>query len=301
MAVITTGSHPKALWPGVKKWFGREYNRHEQVWSKIFEEDSSDKAYEEDAELTGFGLMPVKPEGDSISYDSETQGYVKRYTNVVYGMGYIVTKEEGEDGQYEAVSKRRSQALAFSAATTKEIVHANILVRAFDSNYVGGDGVELCSTAHPTRSGNQSNELATPADLSEVALEDLCIQIMQATNSRGLRIAIKPKKLIVASLNHFNARRLIETAQSPGNANNDKNVVGGMFKDGLVTWPFLDDEPDAWFIQTDCPRGLMHFNRREMAFVQDNDFDTENMKAKATARWAAGWTDWRQIFGCAGA
>lgn len=301
MAVITTGSHPKALWPGVKAWFGREYGRHEQIYSKIFEEDSSDKAYEEDVELTGFGLMPTKPEGDSISYDSETQGYIKRYTNVVYGMGYIVTEEEGDDGQYAVVSKRRSQALAFSAATTKETVHANILVRAFDSNYVGGDAKELCATDHPTRSGTQSNELATPADLSEASLEDLCIQIMQAQNSRGLRIPIKPKKLIVSSYNHFNARRLIESAQTPGSANNDKNVIGGMFKDGLVTWPFIDDDPDAWFVQTDCPRGMMHFKRKAGAFAQDNDFDTSNAKAKYTERYAAGWTDWRGMYGSAGA
>lgn len=300
MATITTGSHPKALWPGIKAWFGREYSKHDQTWKTVFETDSSDKAYEEDVELTGFGLLPTKAEGDAIRYDSETQGYVKRYTNVVYGMGYIVTREEGEDSQYTVVSKRRSSALAFSAQTTKEIVHANILNRATDSAYVGGDGKELLATDHPTRDGSQSNELATAADLSEASLEDLCIQIMQAKNSRGLRIAIKPKRLIVPPALHFDARRLLESSQQVGTSNNDKNVIKDVFSGGAVTWVFLDDA-DQWFVQTDCPRGLMHFNRRAGAFGEDNDFDTENMKAKFSERYAAGWTDWRGMFGSPGA
>lgn len=298
--VITTGNHPKALWPGVKAWWGREYKKHPETWKSIFDIQTSDKQYEEEVELTGFGLMPTKPQGDAIRYDSETQGYITRYTNVVYGMGYIVTREEQEDSQYEKVSKRRSSALAFSAQTTKEIVHANIFNRAFTSGYAGGDGKEMVATDHPTVSGTQSNELATAADLSEAALEDLCIQIMNATNSRGLRIALEPQKLIVASQNHFNARRIIETDQAVGTGNNDKNVVGGMFKGGLVTWTFLDDA-DAWFVTTNAPNGLTHFKRREGAFTQDNDFDTENAKAKFTERYSAGWTDWRCVYGTPGA
>lgn len=251
-------------------------------------------------ELTGFGLVPVKAEGEAISYDSETQGYVKRYTNVTYGMGYIVTEEALEDGLYEKVSKRRASALAFSAQTTKETVHANIFNRAFNLSYTGGDGVEMCSTAHPTASGDQSNELATAADLSEASLEDLCVNIMNATNSRGLKIAITPKKLLVPPALHFEAKRIIESELQNDTANNAKNVVGTMFKGGLITWPFLTDT-DAWFVLTDAPRGLMHFKRRAGKFEQDNDFDTSNAKAKFTERYASGWTDWRGVYGSPGA
>jgi hypothetical protein len=285
---------------GIKAWWGREYAKHPEYWKQCFEMDTSDKSYEEDVELTGFGLVPVKSEGESISYDSETQGYTKRYTNVTYGMGYIVTEEALEDGQYSAVSKRRASALAFSAQTTKETVHANIFNRAFNSSYTGGDGKEMCATDHPTVNGTQSNELATAADLSEASLEDLCVQIMNATNSRGLKIAITPKKLLVPPALHFEAKRIIESELQNDTANNAKNVVGMMFKGGLITWPFLTDT-DAWFILTDAPRGTMHFKRKAGVFAQDNDFDTSNAKAKFTERYAAGWTDWRGVYGTPGA
>ena len=300
MAVITSGAHPKALWPGVAAFFGREYAKHPEYWKQCFEVESSDKSYEEDVELTGFGLLPVKPEGDAIAYDSETQGYVKRYTNVTYAGGYIVTQEALDDGLYEKVSKRRASALAFSAQTTKETVHGNIFNRAFNSDYTGGDGVEMLSTAHPTASGNQSNELATAADLSEASLEDLCVLIMNATNARGHKIAITPQKLLVPPALHFEAKRIIESELQNDTANNAKNVVGTMFKGGMVTSPFLTDT-DAWFVLTDCPRGLMHFKRKAGAFETDNDFDTSNAKAKFTERYVAGWSDWRRAWGSPGA
>lgn len=285
---------------GIAKWWGREYAKHPEYWSKCFEMDTSIKSYEEDVELTGFGLVPVKPEGDSIAYDSETQGYVTRYTNVTYGMGYIVTEEALDDDLYVQVSKRRSSALAFSAQTTKETVHANIFNRAFNASFVGGDGVEMIATNHPTVNGTQSNELGTPADLSEASLEDLGIQIMNATNSRGLRIGIKPKKLIVPPSLNYDAKRIIESELQNNTANNAKNIVGAEYKGGLLVWTFLTDT-DAWFVQTDCPRGLVHFKRRAGKFVTDNDFDTSNAKAKFTERYSAGHTDWRGIFGTPGA
>ena len=288
------------VWPGVAAFFGREYAKYPEYWKQCFEVDTSTKSYEEDVELTGFGLMPVKAEGESVSYDSETQGYVKRYTNVTYGMGYIVTQEALEDDQYTQVSKRRASALAFSATTTKETVHANILNRWFTAGYTGGDGVVGGSTAHPTVNGTQSNILATAADLSEASLEDLCVQIMNALNSRGLHFALTPKKLIVPPDLYFEARRIIESELQNDTANNAKNVVGGMFKGGLVTWSFLTDT-DAWFVQTDCPRGLMHMKRRAGVFEQDNDFDTSNAKAKWAERYSAGWTDWRGVYATPGA
>jgi hypothetical protein len=283
---------------GVQEWWGREYKKHPETWRKLFEVSSSDKSYEEDVELTGFGLVPVKAEGDSISYDSEQQGYVTRYTNVTYGMGYIVTQEAIEDDQYTQVSKRRSSALAFSAQTTKETVHANIFNRAFSNSFVGGDGVELCGS-HSTLAGSVSNELSVAADLSEASLEDLCIQIMNATNSRGLRIALEPQKLLVAPANYFNARRIIESELQNDTANNAKNIVGTMFRGGLVCWTFLTD-PDAWFVLTDCPAGLKHLRRRAGVFAQDNDFDSANAKAKFSERYSCGWTDWRSTWGSEG-
>ena len=297
--VITTGNHPKALWPGIAKFYGREYDKYPEMWKKIFDEETSEKNYEEDVEVTGFGLMPVKDEGAAVQYDSETQGVVTRYTHVVYGMGYIVTQEELEDNLYEAVSKRRAQALAFSAQTTKETVHANILNRAFNSSYTGGDAKELLATDHPTLAGDQSNELATAADLSEASLEDLCVQIMNAKNSRGLRIQLVPQKLIVPPALHFDAKRIIESDLQSDTANNAKNIVGSMFSGGLVTWQFLTDT-DAWFISTNAPRGLVHFKRRAGKFETDSDFDTSNAKAKWTERYAAKWSDWRGMYGTSG-
>jgi len=300
MAAITSGSHPKALWPGVAAWFGREYNKLPQYWKQCFDVHTSTKSYEEVIELTGFGLMPVKAEGASIEYDSETQGYVKRFTNVVYGMGYIVTQEALEDDQYTQVSKQRASALSFSAVTTKETVHANVFNRAFNSAFIGGDGKQLCATDHPTVNGTQSNALATAADLSEASLEDLCIQVMNAKNSRGLNINVQPTKLLVPPALYFDARRIIESELQNDTANNAKNVVGGMFKSGLISWPFLTDT-DAWFILTDVPYGMMHFKRREGKFETDNDFDSSNAKAKFTERYSAGWSDFRGAYGTPGA
>ena len=300
--VITTGNHPKALWPGMRKFWGREYSEHPVEWKQIFEDASSEKAYEEDAEVTGFGLATVKNQGSAVSYDSESQGQTKRYTHVTYGLGYIVTREELEDNLYEVVSKRRIKALAFSIRQTEEIIAANILNRAFNSSYTGGDGKELSATDHPTLDGTQSNELATPADLSEAALEDLCIQVMGAKNSRGLRIAIMPKKLIVSTSEAFNAERILKSQLQTGTSNNDINAIRSMgaIPGGVVVNHYLTNADD-WWLQTNCPNGLMRFTRRGTEFRQDNDFDTDNAKAKSTLRFSVGWTDWRSIFGSAGA
>ena len=300
--IITTGNHPKALWPGIKAWWGRSYNEHVEEWSQIFETDSSNKAYEEDVEVTGFGLAPVKPQGSGVNYDSETQGDVKRYTNVAYALGYIVTREEMDDCQYEVVGKRRSQALAFSMRQTEENVHANVLNRAFDSNYLGGDGLELCSTLHVTKDGTQSNELAVAADLSEASMESLVIQMMGAKNSRGLKINIMPKQLVVAPSEWFNATRILRSTLQAGSANNDVNALNftGAIPQGIVVNHYLTDA-DAWFLTTNIQRGLMHFDRMAVEFTQDNDFDTENAKAKCYQRYSVGWTDWRGIYGSAGA
>lgn len=300
--VITTGNHPKALWPGMRKFWGRTYSEHPVEWKSIFEEHTSEKNYEEDTEVTGFGLATVKDQGNAVSYDSESQGPTKRYTHIVYGLGYIVTREEMEDNLYEEVSKKRIKALAFSIRQTEEIIAANILNRAFNSSYVGADSKELLATDHPTLDGTQSNEMATPADLSEASIEDLCIQIMNAKNSRGLRIALMPQKLIVSPSEAFNAERILKSTQQTGTANNDINAIRamGVFPKGHVVNHYLTNTDD-FFIQTNCPNGLMRFTRRSTEFKQDNDFDTENAKAKSTLRFSVGWTDFRGLFGSAGA
>jgi hypothetical protein len=302
MAVITSGNHPKALWPGVKEWFGLSYKEHPLEFKKVFKTETSDKSYEEVVESSGFGLAPVKSEGSSISYDSHTQGPTTRYTNVVYGLGYIVTREEIEDNKYAEVSKGRSRALARSMRQTKEVVMANIFNRAFDSNYVGGDGLELISTAHVTVNGTQSNELSTAADLSQASLEDLGIQIMNATDTRGLRIALMPRQLIVSPSDAFNAERILKSTLQSDNAENAINAIKsrGVFPDGVMVWHYLTDT-DAWFVKTDLNDGLKYFERRGVEFGKDNDFDTENAKAKATMRFTGGWDEWRAIYGSEGA
>lgn len=300
--VITTGNHPKALWPGMRKFWGREYTEHPVEWKEIFEDLTSEKNYEEDTEVTGFGLAPVKNQAGAVSFDSETQGPTKRYTHITYGLGYIVTREEMEDNLYEVVSKRRIKALSFSVRQTEEIVAANVLNRAFNTSYTGADGKAMIVSDHVTVDGSQSNVLTTAADLSEAAIEDLCIQIMNAKNSRGLKISIMPRKLIVSPSEAFNAERIVKSALQSGTANNDLNAIKqmGMFPDGICVNHYLTDA-DAFFIKTNAPNGLIRFTRRATEFKQDNDFDTENAKAKSTLRFSVGWTDWRGIFGSPGA
>lgn len=300
--VITTGNHPKALWPGVKAWFGASYNEIPLQHTQIFDVETSDKAYEEDVEMTGFGLAPVKTQGGSISYDSHTQGPTTRYTHVVYGLGYIVTREEIEDNQYEKVSRARARALGRSMRQTKEIVAANIFNRAFNSAYVGGDGKEMIATDHPTPGGASSNELAVAADLSEASIEDMITLIMNAKDSRGLRIGLMPRKLIVPSGEWANAERIVGSTLQNDTANNAINAIKsqGVLPGGVVVWRYLTD-PDAWFIKTDASDGLKLYNRRPLSFDKDNDFDTDNAKAKATERYSFGWSDWRAVFGTEGA
>ena len=299
--VITTGAHPKALWPGIHAWWGRMYNEHIEEFPELFERETSDKAYEEDVEITGFGLAPVKPEGTAIVYDTETQGAVSRYTNVAYALGYIVTYEELRDDLYEVVSKRRAQALAFSMRQTKENVGANVYNNAFNSNYTGGDGVSLISTAHPTVAGNQSNQLTTAADLSEAAIEDLVIQIMQTLNNRGLKISNLPQSIHVPPQLWFESNRVLKSILQNDTANNAINVLratNALPKGIKVNHYFTS--ATAWFIRTNIPRSMQYFVRENISFDQDNDFDTKNAKAACYERYVFGWTDFRGLFGTAG-
>ncbi len=304
MSVITTGAHPKALWPGIKKFWGVNYNRNEPVWKQVFMVDTSEQAYEEEVEEVGFGLLSSKGQGQGINYDTAQQGTVSRYTAFTYALGYMVTMEEMMDNLYEKVSYKRAGKLARSVYETEEIDHAAVLNRAFNSNYTGGDGKPLCALHHPTASGDQSNNLTVDADLSEASIEDLMIQIMGTKDSRGLKVSNKARRLLVPDNLWFEANRVVKSVLQNDTANNAVNVLKmtNTFPEGILKWSYLTD-PDAWFIQTDSAGedGLKHFTRMAATFEQDNDFDTKNAKASVIARWSKGWSNWRGIFASQGA
>jgi hypothetical protein len=296
MSVIQTGAHPKALWPGVKAWFGIKYNEYPMECNTLFDWESSSQNYEEDVETTSFGLMPVKAQGAALVYDSHSQGAISRYTHSAYALGYIVTKEEIADNLYQDRSFKRSEALAFSARQSKENVAANVYNRVDTAGYTGGDGVVLGSASHPDAiGGTQSNIAATPADFSETALEDLLIQIAGATNSRGLKISLMGQKLIVPRQVMFEAARVMNSTLQNDTANNAINAVKGILPGGYEVNHYLTDV-DAWFIRTNAPRGMIGYNRQAVEFDTDTDFDTKNARASAYERYSVGWTDWRGLF-----
>ncbi len=301
--VITTGNHPKALWPGVKAVFGASYDEYPAEYPAIFDKVPSDMKYEEYFETTGFSLAPQKPEGDSLSYASEAQGYDHRVTNVTYGLGYIVTMEELMDNLYAKVSERRAKRLAWALRQTKENVAANILNRGFNSSYTYGDGKELLATDHPTEDGTQSNELATSADLSETSLEDLTIQVSKATNTTGLRIQLKPSTLIAPPDEIYNATRILESTLQNDTANNAINALRavGIIPEVAVNHYLTDS--DAFFVKTNIPEGegLIYQERMSIDFDQDNEFNTKNAKAAGIERYAFSAVDWRSIYGSPGA
>ncbi len=301
MSVITTGNHPKALWPGVEAFWGLSYAKHRDETQDLFDVKNSRKAYEELVESTSFGLAQVKSQGSSISYDSHQQGPVTRAIHVTYGLGYIVTEEELEDNLYMEVSEGRVSGLAFSIATTDNINGANIYNRAFNSSYVFGDGVEICSTAHPTLDGTQSNELAVGAALSETSLEDLLIQIGQAKNSRGLQISFMGQSLHVPVNLEFEATRILQSVLQNDTANNAVNAIKqlGLLPGGVKVNHYFTDT-NNWFVRTNIPTaGLTKYIRRAVSFAKDNDFDTGNAKAKATFRNSYTVGDFRALYGSA--
>lgn len=303
MATITTGAHPKALWPGVHKFVMGEYKEHSKEYSEIFDVEKSKMAYEEDVETTGFGLATVKAEGAPTSYDGHSQGGISRYRHIAYSLGYVVTREEMDDNLYKSRSFKRGKQLAFSFRTTKEIVAANVLNRAFNAAYTGGvDNAELLSTSHATLAGAQSNTLAVAADLSEASLEDMLTQINEAKNARGLQIAMRAKKLIVPPALVFEAERIMKSTLQNNTDFNAINAIKsmGLISGGTCVNHYLTDA-DAWFLKTDCTDGMRMFERTGFEFTKDNDFDTENAKAKGYERYSVGWTDWRGLYGSPGA
>lgn len=298
--VINTGSHPKLLWPGVHDIWGQVYDSHETEYTDLYDIEDSDKAYEENVQITGFGLAPIKPQGAMLTYDSEVQGPVNRFTHVAYALGYIVTYEELRDNLYETVAMRRAKANAFSINQTIENVAAFLYNNAFSSTYyTTGDGAALLSASHVnTHGGTFSNVLTPAADLSESALEDMLIAMMGTQNDRGLMINVKPRTLIVGRNQWFNANRILRSVLQPGTANNDINVLKATnaFPGGVKMNHYFTNA-NAWFVRTNAPNGMTLFWRDRPQFDQDNDFDTKNAKAATYMRFSVGATDPRALWG----
>lgn len=299
---INRGSIKKQLQEGLNAVFGLEYRRYPEEWRKCFDvETESRKAYVEDVLMTGFGAAPVKAEGAGVAYDSAAEGYVSRYVFETIALAFAITEEAEEDGLYGSLGSKLSKALARSMQHTKEVKCANVYNNGFSASYPGGDAVALFSTAHPTRSGNQSNMLATPADLTETSLEDMLILIGNAQDDRGLPLALRAERLLIPDELQFVAQRLLFSDLRPDSANNDINAVknSGLLSGGFaVNHRFTD--PDAWFIKTDCPDGMKHIIRKALSKGLEGDFETGNLRYKSRERYIQGWSNWRGAFGTAG-
>ncbi len=302
MAIINTGSFSKALWPGVNAWFGKAYDEYPVEWTDLFDSYKSRRAFEEDVYQSSFRLAQVKSESQSVAFDTETQGWITRYTNITYGLGFIVTKEAFEDDQYDVVAPRRARSLAFSMRQTKENVAANVYNRAFTSGYTGGDGTILLNASHPNVAGGTfSNILTVAANLSEAALEQTVIDIARMKNDAGLIIQVMPRSIIIPPELMFEAERIMKSQYRVGTANNDISALisMGKFPEGIKVNHYLTSTT-AWFVRTNVPDGMKYFSRRDDTFTEDNEWDTENAKFKATARYAFGWSDPRALFGTPG-
>lgn len=303
MATISRSQLVKELLPGLNALFGLEYSRYGEEHKEIFEVETSERSFEEETKLSGFGAAPVKNEGSAIGYDTAQEAYSARYTHETIALGFSVTEEAVEDNLYDSLSSRYTKALARAMAYTKQTKAAAILNNGFDTNYNGGDGVPLFSASHPlVAGGTNSNIPTTAADLNETSLEAAVIQISGWTDERGLLIAAKPKKLIIPPALMFVATRLLETEQRVGTADNDINALksNGSIPGGYAVNHFLTDT-DAWFLTTDIPNGLKHFVRAPLKNSMDGDFDTGNVRYKARERYSFGWSDPLAIYGSAGA
>ena len=293
----------KELEPGLNALFGLEYKRYENEASQIFDQESSDRAFEEEVMLSGFGTADVKPEGQGISYDDAQETYTARYTHETVALAFALTEEAIEDNLYDRISSRYTKALARSMATSKQVKGANVLINAFAaSGYDGGDGESLCGNAHPTLNGNQSNVPSTAADLSETSLEQALIDIAGFQDERGLKIAAQGMKMIIPKELQFTAERIMKSQGRVGTADNDINAIKnmGMVPQGFTVNHYLTDT-DAWFIKTDTPNGMKHFVRAPLKTAMEGDFDTGNVRYKARERYSYGGSDWRGIYGNAGA
>ena len=298
---ISRAQLAKELEPGLNALFGLEYDRYENEHSEIFDEETSDRAFEEEVMLAGFTTAPVKEEGSAITFDSAQETYTARYTMETIALAFSITEEAIEDNLYDRLASRYTKALARSMAQTKQIKAASILNNAFSTSSPI-DGAALCSSSHPSLSGNQRNQLSTAADLNETSLEQMLIDISGITDERGLKVAIRGTKLIIPKELQFIAERLMATNLRTATADNDINALRsmGMLPQGASVNHFLTDT-DAFFIKTDAPNGFKLFNRSPIKTAMEGDFDTGNMRFKARERYSFGVSDWRCVFGTAGA
>ena len=300
----------KELLPGLNALFGMEYARYGQEHKEIYETEKSDRSFEEETKLSGFGAAPVKSEGAAIAYDNAQEAFTSRYTHETIALGFSITEEAVEDNLYDSLSARYTKALARAMAYTKEVKAAAVLNNAFSGSYLGGDGVSLCGVnssstrvGHPLVGGGANyNSPSTPVDLNETSLEAAIIQIAAWTDERGLLIAAKPKKLVLPPSLMFVAERLLKTELRVATADNDINAIKNMgaVPGGYTINHFLTDS-DAWFLMTDVPNGMKHFVRTPMSTGMDGDFDTGNVRYKARERYSFGWSDPLGIWGSAGA
>ena len=300
---ISRANLAKELEPGLNALFGMEYNRYEGQHAEIFDSESSDRAFEEEVMLSGFGAAPVKAEGSGVSFDDAQEAYTARYNHETVAMAFSITEEAIEDNLYDRLASRYTRALARSMAHTKQVKAASVLNNAFNAAFAGGDTKELCATDHPlTNGGTFANEPAVAADLNETSLEDALISIAGFTDERGLIIALKGMKLIIPRQLQFVAERLLVSNLRVGTADNDINAIksSGMLPEGYVVNDFLTDS-DAFFIKTDAPNGFKHFERMALSTAMDPDFDTGNMRFKARERYSFGFSDPRAVFGSPGA
>jgi hypothetical protein len=300
--MVNTTNFAELLEPGLRKIYGDAYNDYPEEYSKVFEVDTSSKNFEQDQSLTGLGLAAVKGQGSSISYSDAINGYTKTYTHTTYGLGFMITRELWEDALYRNI-KGMPKALARSVRQTVEYLAANHFNYAFtaSSAYYGSDSKELCATDHPLIGGSTGrNELSTAADLDITSYEQALIDIQTFVDDRSLKVAAKPRRMIIHPSNVFQAQMILKSSMLPDTANNNYNPAQGTMPGGYVVMHWLTDE-DAWFIQTDVPNGMTWLWRRRPEFTKDNDFDSENAKFKTTFRCSSGWSDWRGIFGSPGA
>ncbi len=298
---INTGSFGRALWPGINAWYGKAYDEFDVEYDKIFTKLSSKKSREEDMSISSFGLAIQTGEGAAVNYDTEQQGFNDIYQHAKFALGFVITKEMYEDDLYDVVGERKAKGLAFAMRQTKETVAANILNRAFNTSYTYGDGKTLINTGHPNIAGGTwANEVATAVDISEAALEQACIDIAHYTDDRGKKIHVRPEKLIVPVELDFEVAKILKTEYEVGTDANTVNVVRGRFPMGYHVNHYLTDT-DAWFIITNVQNGMKYFERRADTFTMDDDFDTDNAKYKATARYSFGASDKRAVYGSPGA
>jgi len=292
----------KELLPGLNALFGSEYKRYGEQHKEIYETESSDRSFEEETKLSGFGTAPVKAEGSAIAYDNAQEAWSTRYNHETIALGFSITEEAVEDNLYDSLSARYTKSLARAMAYTKQVKAAAILNNGFNATYAGGDGVALFSTAHPTVGGGvNSNTAAVQVDLNETSLEAAVIQIAAWTDERGLLIAAKPQKLVIPPALMFVAERLLKTVGRVGTADNDINALKqmGSIPNGSTVNDFLTDT-NGWFICTDVPNGMKHFVRKSMNTSMDGDFDTGNVRYKARERYSFGWSDPLGMWGSSG-